>query len=205
MTELSPLATVLAPFFHSAEGRRENKLRSAGRAGLCVELQVVDPDGKPVPVGETGEIVVRGPNVMLGYWNKPEQTGEALRDGWMHTGDAGYLAEDGFLFVVDRIKDMIVTGGENVFSAEVENTLAQHEAVKACAVIGVPSERWGESVHAFVVLAPGACVSEDELSEHCKRLIAGYKCPRSFDFVGELPLSGPGKVLKAELRKRYWR
>lgn len=203
MTELSPLATVLPPYFHSPEGRGENKLRSAGRAGLCVELQVVDSDGQPVPAGETGEIVVRGPNVMLGYWNKPEQTAEALRHGWMHTGDAGYLDEQGFLFVVDRIKDMIITGGENVFSAEVENALAQHKAVQACAVIGIPSERWGESVHAFVVLAPGASARGDELSEHCKRLIAGYKCPRSIDFVGELPLSGPGKVLKAELRKRY--
>jgi long-chain acyl-CoA synthetase len=204
MTELSPLATVLPPSFHSPEGRGENKLRSAGRAGLCVELQVVNPDGKPVSAGETGEILVRGPNVMLGYWNKPEQTAEALRDGWMHTGDAGFLDQDGFLFVVDRIKDMIITGGENVFSAEVENALAQHKAVRACAVIGIPSERWGESVHAFVVLAPGASVSGDELGEHCKQLIAGYKCPRSFDFVDELPLSGPGKVLKAELRKRYW-
>lgn len=205
MTELSPLATVLPPFFHSPEGRGENKLRSAGRAGLCVELRVVDPDGQPVPTGETGEIVVRGPNVMLGYWHKPEQTAEAVRDGWMHTGDAGYLDEDGFLFVVDRIKDMIITGGENVYSAEVENALARHEAVQACAIIGIPSERWGESVHAFVVLVPGASAGGDELGEHCKQLIAGYKCPRSFDFVDELPLSGPGKVLKADLRKRYWR
>lgn len=203
MTELSPLATVLTPYFHSPEGRGENKLRSAGRAGLCVELRVVDPDGAPVPAGETGEIVVRGPNVMLGYWNQPEQTAEALRGGWMHTGDAGFLDEDGYLFVVDRIKDMIITGGENVYSAEVENALAQHEAVRACAVIGIPSARWGESVHAFVVLAPGAVADGDALGEHCRQRIAGYKCPRSFDFVDALPLSGPGKVLKAELRKRY--
>ena len=115
---------------------------------------------------------------MLGYWNRPEETATALRGGWMHTGDGGYLDEDGYLFVVDRIKDMIVSGGENVYSAEVENALARHPAVAACAVIGVPDERWGERVHAVVVTAPGATTTADELRAHCRELIAGYKCPR---------------------------
>jgi acyl-CoA synthetase (AMP-forming)/AMP-acid ligase II len=147
--------------------------------------------------------VVRGGHVMLGYWKKPTETAEVLRGGWLHTGDAGYLDARGYLFIVDRIKDVIITGGENVFSTEVENTLGTHPAVAACAVIGVADERWGERVHAVVVLRDGAVVTPDELREHAKRFLAGYKCPRSFDFVDALPLSAAGKVLKRELRDRY--
>jgi acyl-CoA synthetase (AMP-forming)/AMP-acid ligase II len=200
MTELSPLATVLGPEEHHAGGR----VRSAGRTGAVCELRIVDPDDAEVATGTVGEIVVRGGNVMQGYWNKPEETAAALRGGWMHTGDAGYLDSGGFLFLVDRVKDMIVTGGENVYSAEVENALSSHPAVAACAVIGVPDPDWGERVHAVVVLAPGAASSAEELREHAKTLIAGYKAPRSVEFVDALPLSGAGKVLKRELRSKHW-
>ena len=137
---------------------------------------------------------------MQGYWNKPEETALALRDGWMHTGDAGYLDERGYLFVVDRIKDMIITGGENVYSTEVENALTKHPSVATCAVIGLPDDIWGEKVHAVVVLRVGETVSEQELSEFCRDQIAGYKIPRSFAFVDSLPISGAGKILKRELR-----
>ena len=179
-------------------------LRSAGCATLCTEVKIVDEAGKEVARGEVGEIAVRGPNVMLGYWNKPEQTVQAIRNGWMHTGDGGRMDERGFIYVVDRLKDMIISGGENVFSIEVENALAQHPDVLACAVIGVPSDQWGEAVHAVVVSRPGAANDAAALIAHCKTLIAGYKSPRSVDFRDALPLSGAGKILKTELRKPFW-
>jgi long-chain acyl-CoA synthetase len=149
-------------------------------------------------------VAVRGANVMLGYWNQPELTAAAVRDGWMHTGDGGRMDEDGYLFIVDRMKDMIVSGGENVFSAEVENALSLHPAVAASAVIGIPSDAWGEAVHAVVVLKAGASADFDALSAHCHALIAGYKCPRSVEFREALPMTGAGKIQKTELRKPYW-
>jgi long-chain acyl-CoA synthetase len=168
-------------------------------------VRIVDTDDKPVSYGTVGEIVVRGDNVMMGYWERPEETARAVIDGWMHTGDGGYMDEHGFVFVVDRVKDMIISGGENVYSVEVENAISQHPAVAQCAVIGTPDERWGEQVHAVVVLRAGAQVSAAELIEFCKTLIAGYKCPRSVDIrESPLPLSGAGKVLKRELRKPFW-
>jgi acyl-CoA synthetase (AMP-forming)/AMP-acid ligase II len=148
---------------------------------------------------------LRGPTVMLGYWNQPELTAAAVRDGWLHSGDLGYLDADGFLFIVDRLKDMIISGGENVYSSEVEKVLLSHREVAMCAVIGVPDERWGERVHAVVVRQAGSTVAEAELIAHCKTLIAGYKCPRSIEFLGELPLSAAGKLLKHVLREPYWR
>ncbi|SCK16722.1 long-chain acyl-CoA synthetase [Variovorax sp. HW608] len=204
MTELSPLATVNPAWTHTPEGRSKGKLRAAGRAGYCCEVRIVDAEDREVPRGTVGEVAVRGPNVMQGYWNKPEQTAAAIRNGWMHTGDGAYMDDDGFVFIVDRMKDMIISGGENVFSAEVENALAQHAAVAASAVIGIPSTEWGEAVHAVVVAKPGACATPEELILHCKALIASYKCPRSVEFRDALPLSGAGKVLKTELRKPFW-
>ena len=204
MTELSPLATVNPAWTHTAEGRKAGKLRAAGRAGYCIELRIVDADGNEVPRGTVGEVVVRGPNVMQGYWNKPELTATAVRNGWMHTGDGAWMDDDGFIFIADRLKDMIITGGENVYSGEVENAVAQHAGVAACAVIGIPSAQWGEAVHAVVVRKPGQDISDTELIAHCKSLIAGYKCPRSVDFVDALPLSGAGKVLKTKLREPFW-
>ncbi len=204
-TELSPVATILEPRFHVTEGEGAKLLRSAGRAVPNVEIRILDADLNDVPPGAVGEVAVRGPNVMLGYWNKPELTAATIVDGWLRTGDAGYLDERGFLFLVDRVKDMIVSGGENVYSAEVENALSRHPAVLECAVIGVPDEKWGERVHAIVRLRDGAEASEADLSAHCRDLIADYKRPRSYEFrVEPLPLSGAGKILKTELRRPHW-
>ena len=208
MTELAPMITLLMPDLHVGEGRARGKIRSAGQPIVGVELRVVDADGRDRPTGEVGEIIVRSPAVMLGYWNRPEETAHALQrapnPGWMHTGDAGRLDEDGFVTIVDRVKDMIVTGGENVYSVEVEQALARHPAVATCAVIGVPDERWGERVHAVVVLKAGQPADAGELIAHCRTLIGGYKCPKSVDFVDTLPLSGAGKVLKSRLREPFW-
>jgi acyl-CoA synthetase (AMP-forming)/AMP-acid ligase II len=201
MTELSPVATLLPAADHAVDRLR----RSAGKAAPHAEVRIVDEQDQEVPTGTIGEIVCRGGHVMLGYWNRPEETEAALRGGWMHTGDGGYLDEEGYLYVVDRIKDMIVSGGENVYSAEVENALARHPAVSSCAVIGVPDDDWGERVHAVVITAPGADrPTAEELREYVKGYIAGYKAPRTVEFVDSMPLSGAGKVLKRELRARYW-
>ena len=204
-TELSPLATALTSEYHTFEGSTAGKLTSAGRAMSCCDVEVVDGEGIEVPCGTIGEIRVRGFNTMLGYWNKPEETAAALRDGWVYTGDAGRMDEEGFLYVVDRIKDMIISGGENVYTVEVENACVKHPAVSQCAVIGVPDDTWGEAVHAVVILKDGQHLSAEDLIAHCHHLIGGYKCPRSVEFRSEpLPLSGAGKVLKRELRAPYW-
>lgn len=204
-TELAPIATILKGEDHVLEGERSRLLRSAGRSSCSTLIKVIDDQGKSVPVGEVGEICCTGPNVMLGYWNKPEQTESTLVDGWVHTGDAGYLDDEGYLFLVDRVKDMIVTGGENVYSAEVESVVSQHPGVAQVAVIGVPHDSWGELVHAIVVPRAGQTPEEDEIIAHCRTLIAGYKCPKSVELRYEpLPLSGAGKILKRELRAPYW-
>lgn len=203
MTELSVCA-MLGPEYHTDEAYASGKMRAAGKPNLCTEVRIIDPLGREVPRGEVGEIAARGGNVMIGYWNRPEETAQALRDGWMHTGDSGYMDEEGLIYVVDRIKDMIVSGGENVYSAEVENAIASHPAVAMCAVIGVPHERWGESVHAVIVLKPGCDTSVKAIQEHCRARIARYKCPRSVEFRDALPLTSMGKILKIELRKPFW-
>ena len=204
-TELSPVATILPAEYHVLDGPNAGKLRAAGRATRVCEIRVVDEDCAEVPRGEVGQIAVKGPITMLGYWNKPEVTADTIRDGWVLTGDAGYMDDDGFIFLMDRVKDMIVSGGENVYSAEVENALSRHPAVATSAVIGIPSDQWGESVHAIVILHPGAEVTSGELQAHCHEMIAGYKCPRSIEFRADpFPLSGANKVLKTELRKPYW-
>lgn len=204
MTELSPMATCLLPEDHRLDGDT-TRLRAAGRAVPGVEVRIVDADDNPVATGSIGEIVVRGPIVMQGYWRQPELTAAALRGGWMHTGDGGYLDADGYLYVVDRVKDMIVSGGENVYSTEVENALASHPAVVQCAVIGIPDAKWGESVHAIVFARRGEPVDAVALDQHCRRLIAAYKCPRTVDIRGEpLPLSSVNKINKAALRAPFW-
>jgi len=206
MTELSPCVTFLSANDHCSA--RPGVLRSAGRANLTSQVRVVDADGHEVPRGGVGEVAARGAGVMLGYWNKPELTAAAVRNGWMHTGDGGVMDEDGYLYIVDRLKDMIVSGGENVYSAEVENALSQHAAVAVSAVIGIPSDQWGETVHAVVVLKPGVDAGTEnlgaELIAHCRKLIAGYKCPRSVEFRTALPMTGAGKIQKSELRKPFW-
>ena len=204
-TELSPVATILPTEYHVLEGPKSGKLRAAGRPTRVCEIRVVDEDSMEVPRGDIGQITVKGPITMLGYWNKPDLTAAAIRDGWVLTGDAGYMDDDGFIYLMDRVKDMIVSGGENVYSAEVENALGRHPAIATSAVIGIPSDQWGESVHAIVILRPDAEVTAEELQAHCHDLIAGYKCPRSIEFRAEpFPLSGANKVLKTELRKPYW-
>jgi acyl-CoA synthetase (AMP-forming)/AMP-acid ligase II len=205
-TEMAPIVTLLGSEYHSEQGAAAGLLRSCGRASLCAEVRIVDAQGAEVPRGTVGEIATRGLNMMQGYWNKPDQTKTALPgDGWLRTGDGAYMDDDGFVYVVDRVKDMIVTGGENVFSAEVENALASHAAVAMCAVIGIPDDQWGEAVHAVVVAKPGASPTAEELIAHCKDRIAGYKCPKSVEFRDALPLSGAGKVLKTELREPFWK
>ncbi|MBR9909270.1 MAG: long-chain fatty acid--CoA ligase [Gammaproteobacteria bacterium] len=179
-------------------------LRSCGRAAPGNEVYIVDDQQNELPRGDVGEIMIRSPNRMLGYWNKPEQTAKALVNGAVLTGDVGYMDDNGYIFIQDRLKDMIITGGENVYSAEVENALSQHPAVADCAVIGLADEKWGEIVHAVVILQSGQSTTGEELITHCQGLIARYKCPRSVSFRTEpLPLSAAGKVMKLELRKEY--
>ncbi|MBY8966973.1 long-chain-fatty-acid--CoA ligase [Algiphilus sp. NNCM1] len=200
-TEAAPIISFLPPEWHYAGSP---KLTSAGRPAYGVEAVIKDECGAEVARGTVGEICARGNNVMQGYWKRPEQTADTLRDGWLHTGDLGFMDEDGFIFVVDRVKDMIITGGENVFSVEVEGALYQHPAVQEAAVIGVPCAQWGERVHAVVVLKSGAEASAEEIQQHCRGLIAGYKVPHSVAFrVEPLPVSGAGKVLKTELREAH--
>ncbi len=201
-TELSPLATV---FRHEEQWLDGPRAKSCGQPPPGVDLRIVDGDDQVLGVGEVGEVVVKGPNVMAGYWNKPEETAEAMLDGgWYRTGDVGYLDDGGYLFLVDRAKDMIVTGGENVYCTEVEDALYTHPAVLEATVFGIPDERWGEAVHA-VVVPRGEGASEQVLIEHCRTLIAGYKVPKSISFQTDpLPKSGPGKVLKRNLRAPFW-
>jgi long-chain acyl-CoA synthetase len=196
--------TYLGPAHHRP-GADSEKLKSAGQACFGYEIRIVDESGNEVPAGQPGEIVGRGDNVMLGYWNRPEETALALRDGWLHTRDAGYMDEEGFVYITDRMKDMIISGGENVYSIEVENTISRHPAVDECAVIGVPDDRWGERVHAVVVLSPGQLLSLEDLRAYCRNSIAGYKCPKSMEVRSTpLPRSAAGKVLKRDLRNPHW-
>ncbi|MEL6237894.1 MAG: long-chain-fatty-acid--CoA ligase [Pseudomonadota bacterium] len=202
MTESSAILTSLSPDDHRQGGKR---IRSVGQPVVGLNVVILDEDGVEVKLGEIGEVCARGGNFMREYWNKPEATQEAFRGGWYHTGDAGYFDEDGYLFLVDRVKDMIITGGENVYSAEVENAIASHQAVNQVAVIGIPHATWGEAVHAIVVLKDGAEASEADIIAHARGSIAGFKVPKSVDFRADpLPLSGAMKVLKRELRRPFW-
>ena len=204
-TEMAPVVSVLQPEDHVLEGPKSVRLRSAGLPAVGCEIKIIDEDGNVVPRGTVGEIAARSPGTMLGYWNLPEQTEKTLVDGWVHTGDGAYQDEDGFIYIVDRMKDMIVSGGENVFSAEVESAISTHPDVAGVSVIGIPSDQWGESVHAIVIPKPGVVLDEASIIAHCKAQIAGYKCPRAITLRTEpFPLSGAGKVLKRELRAPYW-
>ena len=198
-SEAGPILTILMPQDHDVTGVT-TRLRSAGLPMPGAEIAIHDPEGNEVEQGVVGEIVARAGTIMPGYWNDPEQSAKALRGGWLYTGDGGYIDADGFVYVVDRIKDMIISGGENIYSVEVERAIAKHPAVAQCAVIGVPDPRWGERVHAAIVLRDGEVVSIEEMQTHCREHIAGYKIPRSIDWRTSLPLSGPGKILKRKLR-----
>jgi long-chain acyl-CoA synthetase len=202
LTETTGAITYLPPEDHGEHAIE--RLKSCGRPMAGVEIKVVDASGRELAPGEVGEVVCRTPQIMLGYWNLPEATTAAIRDGWFHTGDAGYLDRDGYLYIYDRVKDMIISGGENIYPAEVENALFGHPAIADVAVIGVPDGKWGEAVKAVVVKKPGVDVSVEELIDFARTRIAGFKVPRSVDFVDALPRNPSGKILKRELRKPYW-
>jgi long-chain acyl-CoA synthetase len=202
MTETCGACTSLPPEFH-AKGGDAARLRSVGQAMQFAEIRIVTPDGAERPRGEAGEVAIRGPQTMRGYWNDPDATSHALRNGWLRSGDVGVMDEDGFVTIIERLKDMIISGGENIYSVEVERVIAAHPSVVACAVIGLPDERWGERVHAVIVRRPDVESGElrRDIEACCRDLIAGYKCPKSWDIRLEpLPLTSLGKVNKAKLR-----
>ena len=205
LTETSPILTTLDMEEHAnavATGEFE-MLRSVGRPVIGVDLRIVGDKGEEVPVGVGGEVVIRAPNVTRGYLNRPDENAAAFRNGWFHTGDVGRVDEAGYLFLLDRKKDMVITGGENVYTSEVEATLYQHEAVHEAAVVGVPDAKYGEALFAVIVKTPGATLTEDDIITHCRERIGGYKVPRRMAFVEEMPKSAMGKILKNELRRIY--
>jgi long-chain acyl-CoA synthetase len=205
LTETSPILTTLDEDVHVAamQSGEYEILKAAGRPLVGIDMRIVDAHGSEVPLGEDGEVVVRGPNVTVGYLNRPDENKAAFRDGWFHTGDIGKMDEDGFMFLLDRKKDMIVTGGENVYSSEVEAALYQHEDVHECAVVGIPDDKYGEALFAAIVPRPGAMLTDTDIVDHCRGRIGGYKIPRKMAFVEELPKSAMGKILKTEIRKIY--
>ena len=210
MTEASPYMTILSGEVHikavsaAPDSPEAHRLLSAGQPIVGLDMRIVDEQGLEVAVGEIGEVVVRGPNVMKGYWKQAEETMVGLRDGWLHTGDLASRDDHAFFYLVDRKKDMIISGGENIYTAEVENAIYTHPAVLEAAVIGVPDPKWGERVHAVVVLKPGHQATTEELIGTCRERIAGYKVPRSIELTDALPKSGAGKILKRDLREKYW-
>ncbi len=189
---------------HVLEGDKSRLLTSAGKAALCAEVRVVDADGRAVEAGRIGEVAIKGKHVMMGYWKNPELTARTIVDGWYRSGDMGYMDEEGYLFLVDRKADMIVTGGENVYPKETEDVLYQHPAVAMATVVSAPDEKWGERVQAAVVLKPDHKVNEEELIAYCREQLAGYKCPKSLEFWDELPTSPLGKVLRKDVKKKFW-
>jgi len=204
-TEANGQLTSFPTTEHALEGPLAEKLGSVGRDAIGVEVKIVDDYGNEVPSGKIGEIIARGDNIALGYWKMPEETAETFRDGWLYTGDMGYRDEDSYIYVVDRKKDIIISGGENISSREVEDVIYQHPGVKEVAVIGVPDKEWGEAVKAVIALKEEykGKVTEEEIIEFCRAMLAGYKKPRSVDFVDELPKNPAGKIIKAELKRRY--
>lgn len=196
--------TQLPEWDHFIEGDKSKLLASAGKPILCAEINVLDEHDQPVKPGEIGEIVVRGRHVMMGYWKKPELTQNALRGGWYHSGDMGYMDEDGYLYLVDRKADMIVTGGENVYPKEVEDVLYEHSAVSMAAVVSAPDKKWGERVQAVVVLKKDQSITQDELIEFCKKKLGGYKCPKAIEFWDALPTTPIGKILRKDVKKKFW-
>jgi acyl-CoA synthetase (AMP-forming)/AMP-acid ligase II len=207
LTESAPLLTLFPDQQRALDGPPEKarQLLSCGREVMGVRLRVVNTRGREVQSGEVGEIVAKGPNIMVGYWNNPQATAEAVRDGWLYTGDLATVDEEGYVYIVDRKKDMIITGGENVFSTEVENALYTHPAILEAAVVGVPDATWGEAIKAVVVLRPNMEATAEEIIAHCRSCMAHFKVPQSVEFYeGTLPKSGSGKILKRELREKYW-
>jgi acyl-CoA synthetase (AMP-forming)/AMP-acid ligase II len=203
MTETTGTIVMLPPEDHDPNGNV--RMRSAGKALPGVELKIVDADGSEMPVGEVGELITRSSNNMAGYWNLPEASAKTITpDGWVYTGDAGYLDADGYLFIHDRVKDMIITGGENVYPAEVESAIYGHPAVQEVAVIGVPDEKWGEAVKAVCVPKAGTTIDEADVIAWARTKIAGFKVPKSVDVIDALPRNPSGKILRKDLRAPYW-
>lgn len=203
LTETTGVITVLGPEDHSMQ--KPGVMKSCGRPVHGVELRIVAAGGGAQPVGEVGEILCRTTQNMKGYWKRPEDTSKALKDGWLHTGDAGYLDEEGYLYIHDRLKDMIVSGGENVYPAEIESALYGHPDIRDVAVIGVPDDRWGEAVKALVVLKPDCTADAGRILQYARERLAGFKIPKSIEFVADLPRNPSGKILKRALRERFWK
>jgi acyl-CoA synthetase (AMP-forming)/AMP-acid ligase II len=205
LTETSPILTTLDADDHrkAIETGDISILRAAGRPLVGIDLKILDNNGNEVPTEDAGEVCVRGPNVTPGYLNQPEENKKSFKNGWFHTGDIGRVDKNGIMFLMDRKKDMIVSGGENIYTSEVEAALYKHADVFECAVIGVPDNKFGESLFAVIVTAPGKVLTEEIVIAHCRELIAGYKIPRKMDFVRELPKSAMAKILKNKLRDTY--
>jgi acyl-CoA synthetase (AMP-forming)/AMP-acid ligase II len=206
MTETVAVICLMTPEEHiRAIEEKPDLLKSCGRPAIDTQVEIRDENDNPLPVGEIGQICAKGPQIMKGYWNKKEETEKALMGGWMHTGDAGRMDEEGFVYIQDRIKDMIVSGGENIYSTEVEATLFAHPDIIDAAVIGVPNEKYGEVVKACIVKKEDSDLTEEDVINFCKDRIASYKKPQSIDFIDEVPRNASGKVLKKVLREPYWK
>jgi acyl-CoA synthetase (AMP-forming)/AMP-acid ligase II len=207
MTEATQPIAYLGPEDHKITGTEQEirRLGSAGRPALGVALQIVNEDGIPIEPGEIGEIQIRAPHVFKGYWKLPEETSEAFKGGWFHSGDMATVDEDGFIFIMDRKKDMIISGGFNIYPREVEDILMAHPDVTEAGVVGIPDNIWGESVKAFVVKKQGGMVTEQALIQFCKENLASYKKPKSIDFIDELPKNENGKILRKALKEPFWK
>lgn len=206
-SESGPAITHLSSDECNVAGKSEEEqkiLLSAGRPHPGVQVRITDDEGNDLKQGEIGEILVKSKHCMKEYWNKPEDTAKSLVDGWLHTGDMGYYDHQGYIYIADRKKDMIITGGENVYPREIEEVLYQHPAVLEAAVIGIPDPYWVEKVHAIIVLKSGMTATAEEIMAFCKKQIAGYKTPKSVEFAESLPKNAAGKILKKELRAKYW-
>jgi len=199
--------TILEKEDHNIKGsaKETRRLESVGRPPKAGQIRLVDEKDNDVPVGEVGEIIARSDRMMKGYWKMPKETAETIKDGWLHTGDLGRMDEDGYIYIVDRRKDMIISGGENIYSREVEEVLYTHPAVQEAAVVGIPDEKWGESVKAVIVLRKGHTATEEDIINFCKDRLASYKKPRSVEFWDSLPMTGSGKIMKNEIREKYWK
>jgi acyl-CoA synthetase (AMP-forming)/AMP-acid ligase II len=206
-SETTSVTTFLTPEDHvnALQGENQERLASCGRPHFDTEVKIVDENGEELPPGEIGEIVMRGPDLMLGYYKDEQQTTKAIRNGWIHTGDMAKRDEEGYIFIMDRKQDMIITGGWNVFPSEVEQALASHPAVSDVCVVSEPDDKWGEAIKGVVVLKEGHTATEQELVDHCVKSLAGYKKPRSVDFVDELPKNPNGKILRRVVKEKYWR
>ena len=204
-TESGPFTTVLKPEDHILDGTEKSiaRLASSGKPALNYEVRIVDENDNDVPIGEVGELIGRSEAMMIGYWQMPEETERKLKNGWLHTGDLARFDDEGFVYIVERKNDMIISGGVNVYPREIEEVLYRHPAVSEASVIGLPDEHWGEVVKAVIVLKAGAQATEDEIKDFCGKNLAGFKKPKSVDFWKELPKSPQGKILKKEIRKHY--